>query len=65
MPDNNYKIYVYTNKVNEKKYVGQTCNTLKKMANSNGSGYKKCTYFGRAIEKYGWENFEPKIYMII
>ena len=61
MPDNNYKIYVYTNKVNGKKYVGQTCNTLKKMANSNGSRYKKCKYFGRVIEKYGWENFEPKI----
>lgn len=61
MDNNNHKIYVYTNKINGKKYVGQTCKTLKKRANGNGSGYKNCIYFGRAIEKYGWENFEPKI----
>lgn len=55
-----YKVYVYTNKVNGKKYVGQTCQSLEYRAN-NGRGYKRCLHFYRAIEKYGWDNFEPRI----
>ena len=55
-----YKLYVYTNKVNGKKYVGQTCKTLKRRAGKNGTGYNKCTYFYNAIKKYGWDNFVPK-----
>ena len=56
-----YKLYVYTNKVNGKKYVGQTCKTLKRRAGKNGTGYNKCTYFYNAIKKYGWDNFVPKV----
>lgn len=57
----NYKVYVYTNKINGKKYVGQTSRTLEQRAERNGIGYKKCTKFWNAILKYGWENFEPNI----
>lgn len=62
MPEiSNYKVYVYTNKINGKKYVGQTCRTLKERAGKNGRGYKHCTVFNYAIQKYGWDNFESTI----
>ena len=56
-----HKIYKYTNKVNGKVYIGRTCQTLKRRAHVDGSEYKNCTYFWRAIQKYGWENFEGEI----
>lgn len=56
-----HKIYKYTNKVNGKVYVGRTCQTLRERAKHNGSDYKGCPYFWQAIQKYGWENFEPEI----
>lgn len=56
-----HKIYKYTNKINGKVYIGRTCQTLEARANGNGKGYKHCTYFYRAIQKYGWENFEGEI----
>ena len=56
-----YKIYMYTNRINGKVYVGQTRRTLKLRAGSNGAMYRPCTVFYRAIVKYGWENFEPTI----
>ena len=34
-----YKIYVYTNKVNGKKYVGQTSRSLRERAGKNGCQY--------------------------
>ena len=58
--DTRWKVYVYTNKVNGKKYVGQTCQPIEYRAN-NGRGYKRCVYFYRAIEKYGWDNFSCNI----
>ena len=56
-----HKIYKYTNKVNGKVYIGRTCTTLKKRAGSKGRGYESCWHFYNAIQKYGWENFEPEI----
>lgn len=56
-----HKIYKYTNKINGKVYIGRTCQSLKRRAKANGVGYKKCTYFWKAIQKYGWENFEGEI----
>jgi len=55
-----YKIYKYTNLINNKIYIGQTKMTLEQRA-LNGSNYKGSTYFYNAIQKYGWENFEPQI----
>ena len=61
MNKQNYKVYIYINKINGKKYVGQTGNSLELRAGKNGYGYKKCIHFYNAIQKYGWENFEPYI----
>ena len=57
---NNYKIYIHRNKINGKVYIGQTKQPLKSRWN-NGYGYKQCTKFWNAIQKYGWDNFEHKL----
>lgn len=56
----NYCVYVHINKVNGKKYVGQTCKRPTERWDS-GRGYKKCPYFWKAIKKYGWNNFEHEV----
>lgn len=55
-----FYIYKHTNKINGKVYIGQTC---QKPENRwlEGEGYKGCTYFYHAIQKYGWSNFEHEI----
>ena len=56
-----YKVYKYTNLLNGKIYIGQTCSSLEKRAGHNGYKYKKCIYFYNAIKKYGWNNFRGEI----
>lgn len=53
----NYKLYMHINKTNHKKYIGITCQTVKRRWN-NGRGYMHCPIFYNAILKYGWTNFE-------
>lgn len=55
-----YCVYVHTNKTNDKKYVGQTCQKPERRWN-NGHGYKTQPYFYRAIQKYGWDGFEHEV----
>ena len=55
-----YCVYVHTNKINGKMYVGQTCQKPERRWNKGG-GYRPETYFGKAIAKYGWDNFEHEI----
>lgn len=55
---NDYIIYLHRNKINNKVYIGQTKQTLAQRFRKEGKGYVKCTHFYRAIEKYGWDNFE-------
>lgn len=52
-------IYLLTNKINSMKYVGKTTQKLKirMWAHKNHNEY----YLGRAIKKYGWENFKIEI----
>lgn len=52
-------IYCYTSP-SGKKYVGQTCRSLKERY-ENGRGYLNSTAFLGAIQKYGFESFEVKI----
>ena len=55
-----YCIYCHTNKINGKKYIGQTGGDLQKRFGENGYCYRK-QMFGRAIKKYGWDNFEHTV----
>lgn len=59
--DNSVKIYCYTNKINGKKYIGQTNGTLATRAGQGGKKYASSTKFFHDILEYGWENFEPTI----
>lgn len=45
---------------NGKRYVGKTCQT-KEQRWRNGAGYRHCPLFYKAIQKFGWENFEHNI----
>lgn len=53
-------VYMHTNKINGKIYVGQTSQKPEKRWN-HGNGYKDNLYFYRAIQKYGWNNFEHEV----
>lgn len=59
--DKKYCVYIHTNKINNKKYVGQTCQVPPERRWQNGQGYCNSTHFYNAIKKYGWDNFEHKI----
>lgn len=59
-----YKVYVHTNKSNNKKYVGitsQSPNSRWRGGLGYNLGYRKKTYFYNSIVKYGWDNFEHDI----
>lgn len=53
-------IYIILNKINNKKYIGQTTRSLNDRINDYKRGY--CNqYLLNSINKYGWDNFEFKI----
>ena len=54
-----YTLYLHQNKINGKVYVGITKQNPNKRW-QKGYGYLK-TYFYKAIEKFGWDNFEHLI----
>ena len=55
-----YVIYCLTNKVNGKKYVGQTINYKRRMY-QHSMAHKECRALSNAIKKYGWHNFTSQI----
>lgn len=52
-----YSVYCHQNKINGKKYFGITCKVPKYRWGRDGHEYAPY-YFGRAVAKYGWDNFE-------
>lgn len=52
-----YLIYSYISPSN-KRYIGQTCESLSKRAGKNGIRYKSSPAFWKAIQKYGWAYFQ-------
>lgn len=57
-------IYLVTNKINNKVYVGQTINTLNRRRINHLAAARNENdnlYFHRAIKKYGEENFDWKV----
>lgn len=50
-------IYIITNKVNSKVYIGQTRKSLSERMRHHFSKYETCVKLKEAIEQYGKENF--------
>lgn len=55
--ENTYSIYMHENKINHKKYIGMTGQLVEERW-QGGKNYRTCIAFNRAIQKYGWDNFE-------
>lgn len=60
MNDCKWSVYIHTNKINGKKYVGITSQEPSKRW-LNGFGYESHLPIGRAIRRYGWDNFDHDI----
>lgn len=58
-------IYLITNKINGKMYVGKSINMYKRInyrhKRSQNPNIKPESFLHKAIQKYGWKNFEVKI----
>lgn len=57
-----YTVYMHTNKINRKVYVGITSRNPEQRFGHNGYNYNKNKYFWSSIQKYGWDNFEHIIF---
>lgn len=59
--DRRWCVYIHRNKINNKAYIGTTQQKPERRW-QNGYGYKNNSHLWRAIEKYGWDNFEHIIF---
>ena len=57
---NKYKVYCHE-LFDGRKYIGITCQETRNRWRHDGTGYKTCKHFYRAINKYGWDNFKHYI----
>lgn len=59
----NYIVYIHQNKINQKRYIGITCQPVQGRWGHKGNRYTKDRQevFYNAIQKYGWDNFEHLI----
>lgn len=55
-----FKVYMHKSP-SGKRYIGITCQRPVRRWGSNGYGYIDNIYFWRAIQKYGWDNFQHEI----
>lgn len=58
----NWSLYVHQNRFNGKYYVGITSQAPEQRW-MNGHGYSDKLPFGRAVQKYGWNNFTHRVLM--
>lgn len=58
---NNYSVYIHTNLLNNKKYVGLTKQPVEKRWGKGGNNYSGSPRFFSAIQKYGWDNFKHEV----
>ena len=56
-----WKVYVHTNKINGKRYVGITSKPKVEHRWNEGRGYSKNPRFYSAIKCYGWDGFEHDV----
>ena len=63
MEERKYTVYIHTNKINNKAYIGITSKSVSQRWGKNGYKYKSNKHFWNAICKYGWDNFEHIIFM--
>lgn len=59
--NNNYCVYIHINKINNKKYIGITCQKPEIRWGRDGKRYKDSPRFFNAIQKYGWDGFDHQI----
>lgn len=57
----NYSVYKHTNLINNKSYIGITSQKCENRWGLDGKGYELQPKFYRAIQKYGWNNFQHDI----
>ena len=61
MNNKKYCVYIHTNKINNKKYIGLTSQKNPNDRWHNGTNYIHNRHFSSSIKKYGWDNFTHEI----